>query len=323
MLRFRTFRNCDPPVLVGLWRSRIGNPGFQQPVAVDLLEQLVFGKLYFDYAGLILAFEDDRPVGFAHAGFGPNATRSGVSVESGVVSLVLMHPSAGPEVGDGLLEHCEEYLLRRGARVIYGGGMGSMSPFYLGLYGGSETPGILDADQSSRRLFASHGYQEDARTFVLRRDLSGFRPAVDRQQREFRRRLIVEVRMDPPTRDFWEASRWGDFDMTRFELVPRGGGEPLATATVRSMEPTGAFGGLRAAGLVEMLVAPNHRRGGLATFLLGEAFRSLAAQGVSVMEAMTAQTNTPAVGLLRKFGFENAGEGTVFRKTPLTPPSTS
>ncbi len=148
----------------------------------------------------------------------------------------------------------------------------------------------------------------------MRRDLTGFRPAVDRQQRDFRRRLIAEVRMDPPTRNFWEACRWGNFDLTRFELVPRGGGEPLATATVRSMEPGGAYGMLRTAGLIELLVAPNHRRGGLASFLLGEVFRSLSAQGVSIVEAMTLENNPPAVELLRKFGFEVAGSGTVFRK---------
>ncbi|NUQ63517.1 MAG: GNAT family N-acetyltransferase [Pirellulales bacterium] len=320
MLRFHTFRNTDPPAITSIWRSRNGQPGFQQPVSVDLFEQLVFGKLYFDYPGLVLALDDEQPVGFAHAGFGPNEARSGISTEHGVVCVLFTRPEhSRPEVTAGLLEQCEAYLRGRGAKVIFGGGLSPVSPFYLGLYGGSEVPGVLDTDVVAQQLYAAQGYQPDARTVLMRRDLTGFRPAVDRQQREFRRQLIVEVRMDPPARNFWEASRWGDFDLTRFELVPRGGGAALATATVRSMEPTGAYGMLRAAGLVELLVSPSQRRHGLATFLLGEAFRSLAAQGVSIMETMTTESNPAALGLLRKFGFEVVGAGTVYRKNANGP----
>ena len=67
MLRYRTFCNTDPPAITSIWRSHAGRSGVLQPVSVDLFEQLVFGKLYFDYPGLILAFDEGRPVGFAHA----------------------------------------------------------------------------------------------------------------------------------------------------------------------------------------------------------------------------------------------------------------
>jgi len=48
MITYRTFRNTDPPLLVSVWRSRAGQRGLMQPVSADLLEQLLFGKLYFD-----------------------------------------------------------------------------------------------------------------------------------------------------------------------------------------------------------------------------------------------------------------------------------
>lgn len=315
MLRLRTFRNTDPPTITRVWRSRQGQAGLQQPVSVDLFEQLIFGKLYFDYAGLVLAWDDSRPVAFAHAGFGPNQSRTGISTETGVICLVLTLPdSSGPEVTAGLLAHCETYLRNRGAKSIVGGGINPFCPFYLGLYGGSELAGVLDSDTVARELFASSGYQTHERTLRFRRDLTDFRPLMDRQQREFRRRMVVEVRMDPPSRDWWEASTWGDYDLTRFELIPRGGGDALATATLRSMEPAGAYGTLRAAGLMELLVSPAHRRQGMATFLLGEAFRSLAAQGVSVVEAMTTEQSPAALALMRKLAFEAVGGGTVYRK---------
>ena len=72
MLTYRTFRNTDPPPLASIWRSRAGQQALAQPLSVDLLEQYVFAKLYFDYQGLILACDDGEAVGFAHAGFGPD-----------------------------------------------------------------------------------------------------------------------------------------------------------------------------------------------------------------------------------------------------------
>lgn len=316
MLRLRSFRNTDPPAITAIWRSRQGQAGLQQPVSVDLFEQLIFGKLYFHYPGFVLASDGDRPVAFAHAGFGPNESRTGISTETGVVSIVVTLPDfSGPNVTGALLKRCEDYLRDRGAKSILGGGINPLCPFYLGLYGGSELAGVLDTDTVARDLFASSGYAANQRTSLFRRDLTDFRPTIDRQQREFRRRMVVEVRMDPPARDWWEASTWGDYDLTRFELLPRGGGDALATATLRSMEPTGAYGMLRAAGLMELFVSPAHRRQGMGTFLLGEAFRSLAAQGVSVIETMATEQNPAALAMMRKFGFEAVGGGTVFRKS--------
>ena len=107
-------------------------------------EQLVFSKPYFDCAGLILAFDDGRPVGFAHAGFGPNENDSGISTDLGTTCLMMLEPGCSEaEVSAGLLERSEDYLRGRGAKVLYGGGMSPLNPFYLGLYGGSELPGVL------------------------------------------------------------------------------------------------------------------------------------------------------------------------------------
>ncbi len=90
MPSYRTFRNTDPPLLTALWRSRAGQSGLLQPLSVDVLEQLVFAKLYFDYEGLSIACDGDRAVGFAHAGFGPNAERNWISTATGVICIVLV-----------------------------------------------------------------------------------------------------------------------------------------------------------------------------------------------------------------------------------------
>jgi GNAT superfamily N-acetyltransferase len=315
MLTFRTFRNSDPPVLTALWRSRAGQPGLLQPVSPDVLEQLIFAKLYFDYGGLFLACDDGQPVGFAHAGFGPNADESWTSTDAGVTCVVLVRPGcAEADVAAGLLDRCEEYLRCRGAKVLFGGGLYPLNPFYIGLYGGSELPGVLDSDVVARQALAARGYREVERTMLLRRELGGFESLVDRRQMQVRRQMIVEVTVDAPTRTWWEACTLGEFDLTRFDLVSRGGGSPVATATFRSMEPSGTTSAGRAAGLIGLSVDESYRRRGLAIFLLSEAFRQFLRQGIMHVEVQARQTDAPVLAMLQKLGFQVVGQGGVWRK---------
>lgn len=315
MLTYRTFRNSDPPTLTSLWRSRAGQPGLLQPVSPDLFEQLLFAKLYFDYGGLFLAWDDGVPVGFAHAGFGPNAEQSAIATDTGVICVVLTRPGcAEAEVSAGLIDRCEDYLRRRGAKTCLGGGLNPIYPFYVGLYGGSELPGLLDSDVVARNAFAARGYRETERTTILRRELDRFESPMDRRQMQARRQMVVEVTVDAPTRTWWEACVLGEFELTRFDLVPRVGGSPVASADFRSMESSGSISLGRAAGLMGLHVAETHRRRGLAVFLLSEAFRQFFRQGILRVEVQTRQSNPAAMEMFRRLGFEPIEEGGVWEK---------
>jgi GNAT superfamily N-acetyltransferase len=315
MLSFRSFRNTDPPIVTALWRSCAEQLGLSPAVSPDVFEQLVFAKLYFDYAGLILAFDDEQPVGFAHAGFGPNDKAYGISTEMGTTCLMLTKPDCPrAEVAAGLLEHCEEYLRGRGTTIFYGGGMSPLNPFYLGLYGGSELPGILDNDTTARSVLESHRYREIERTRIMQIDLNRFESVIDRSQMQIRRQMVVEAQIDAPTRTWWEACTLGEFDLTRFEMVPRGGGPVVATALFRGMDPTGTKMIGRSAGLVHFEVDPAHRRRGYAVFLLSEAFRQFQRQGIMSVETQTLETNLAAVNMYKKLKFEQVGGGGIFRK---------
>lgn len=71
MIHFRSFRNTDPPALCEIWRSQPPRRGLVSSLSPMLLDRYVLSKPYFDREGLIVAEDDDRPIGFAHAGFGP------------------------------------------------------------------------------------------------------------------------------------------------------------------------------------------------------------------------------------------------------------
>lgn len=315
MLRYRSFRNTDPPALVDIWQSCAGQTGLRQPVTVDILEQFVLGRLYFDYEGMLLAWDDDRPVGFAHAGFGPDESEDHVVTELGTTCLILTRPDCNrAEVAAGLLSSSEEYLRRRGAKVLYAGGIKPLNAFYLGLYGGSELPGVLATDALECELLRSRGYREIDRTVVFHGDLHAFEAPTTRQQMQIRRRMHAETVQDPPARSWWEACTTGNFQLTQFELVAQQGGVSLAHALVRNMELVPMFGGSRSVGLLELWVEPQHRRQGLATFLLTEAFHQLSREGVTDVEVQTMQHNVAGMSLYRKLGFKEVNEGIVFRK---------
>ena len=148
----------------------------------------------------------------------------------------------------------------------------------------------------------------------MQRELSDFQAVIDRQQMQIRRRMIVEVTVDPPSCNWWEACTMGEFDLTRFAVKARGGGRAVARATFRSMEPGGSVGVGRAAGLMSLRVDEAHRRKGLSVYLLSEAFRQFIREGIMLVEAQAMQHNAAALGMYHKLGFRQVGQGSVFRK---------
>jgi ribosomal protein S18 acetylase RimI-like enzyme len=314
-MHFRHFRNSDPPALVDIWQSRARQPGINPAVGLEIFERFVLSKTYFDPEGLILACHGDRVLGFAHAAFGANETEDGICTELGTTALLMVRPDSDENlVASGLLEQSEAYLRRRDAKVIYGGGIRPLNGFYLGLYGGSELPGVLETDTVAQQAFASRGYREIDRTLLFRRNLTRFEAVVDRRQMQVRRQMVVEVVMDPPPRTHWEAWTLGAFELTRFLLVSRTGGTAAATATFRRMELEPTTLHPPSLGLIEIAVDESARRRGLAIFLLSEAFRQFNRDGTREVEVQAMQHNLAAQSLYRKMGFEQFGQGSVLRK---------
>ena len=314
MIEIRCFRNADPPRLAEVWRAADLGPAAMQPMSAALLEASVFSKPYFDREGLIVAADDDRVVGFAHAAFGPNPGRSGVDTRVGTTLLaaVVPHP-LHEQIGAALLGGCEEYLRKRGATTILGGGSAELRSFYLGLYGGSDLPGILDSSVAMRRLFERAGYDVADRIAVLRRTLQGFRPPVNRMQVAIRRSTVLRAIDEPTRRTWWEAATTTGVALRRYELLGQAD-ELLGSASFWDMQPLASAWGVVAAGLLDVEIAGRNRRQGLAHYLVAEALHDLAQEGVSLVETHASVANTAAVSLFTKLGFDIAEHGTVFRK---------
>jgi GNAT superfamily N-acetyltransferase len=301
--------------LAEIWRSQPPERGLVQPVSADLLEQLVLAKPYFDNAGMIVAVDDGVPIGFAHAGFGPTDDEQHVSTAMGTTCMLMVRANYQRQgIGAELLARSEHYLQGRGSKVLYAGCIRPLNAFYLGLYGGSEMPGVLDSNPNAQQLFRAQGYREIDRTVVLQRPLAGFRPLVDRRQMQIRRRSVLEMSEDPPARSWWDACTYGGFERTQFRLLSRPGNQLLAQANFWNVEPLASSWGVHAVGVTDLETCESERRQGVATYLLSEAFRHFQTQGMTLIEAQTMQHNSAALGLYQKLGFEAIDHGAVLRK---------
>ena len=319
MITFRPFRNSDPPQIAEIWRSQPASRGLVQPMSATLLERNVLSAPMFEREGLIVANENDRLVGFVHAGFGPTADQQHLSTAIGATCALMVRPVEAPEfLAEELLVRSEAYLRAHGSSTILGGGIDRWGPFYLGLTGGSACSVILDTDRSQQNFYLSHGYEEDSRAVVLHCDLARFRPPVDRRQIMVRRRTTVQVLEDPPAFTWWESSTVGACDRTRFDLLPRGGDSRLASVTIWNMDLLGATWGVRAAGMMGLEVSQeSNRRQGLALYLMAEALRHVQSLGIMIVETQVDAANVAARALLQRLGFFEVDQAVRYRKQLL------
>jgi ribosomal protein S18 acetylase RimI-like enzyme len=318
VIRFRSFRNQDPPQLADLWQSAGLGPLAIQPMTTALLDTAVFSKPYFDRHGLIVATDEadgGKIVGFAHAGFGPNRDRSALDRSIGSILLLVVPPHEQADaISAGLVEEARGYLKAKGAATVFAGGGPTLGGFYLGLYGGADLPGILDSSMAMQRSFQDQGFLEHDRVVVARRSLTGFRPPIDRIQVAIRRSTQLTAIDEPDRRNWWEAALTAGICLRRYDLRTRDS-SLLATALFWDMQPMAASCGITAAGLLDLQVAPERRREGLASYLLAEAMHDLGSEGISVVEAHAPTSNVAATGLLTKLGYETSSHGTIYRES--------
>jgi ribosomal protein S18 acetylase RimI-like enzyme len=316
MTVYRAFRNTDPPAIAELWCSQHPQRGLAQPMTTRLLEERVLSQPCFERQGLIVVEDEARVVGFAHAGFGSNADGSGVSTATGATHILMVAPHADREpLAEQLLERSEQYLISRGARTLFGGIVCPANAFYLGLYGGSLSPGVLESDAENVSLFRNSGYSEVAQHIVMQRSLVSFRPVVNRQQIQIRRQYRFESEFDPRPATWWEACTIGQRERVRHRIVSRRDGSLCGSVTFWNMERVSSGQGVHTMGLIDLEIDSQLRRQGLGTYLVGEALRSMHDTGMSMAEVQMQDNNLGAIALFRRLGFQQFDRGYVFRKT--------
>jgi ribosomal protein S18 acetylase RimI-like enzyme len=286
-----------------------------QPMTVPIFEHIVLSKPYFDRQGLIVAVLDGQPVGFVHASLGPNSQKSDIGSELGVICLLQVLPQFSTrEIRDGLLARAESYLIDRGVRVIRGGGFPAVSPYYLGLYGGSELPGVIDSDRTLRESLRNAGYQEKAKFHTMHRRLSQFRPPMDRSQHLLSRQFRVDVELDHQFDNWWDSCTLGMTQHGCFHLASSLNGDRVGSLIFWDLEPLASSWGIPSVGLSRLWIADDQQDKGLATFLLAQALRHFVGMSTALAEVQVPWESQTALGLFRKLGFEIVDGGVAFEK---------
>ena len=316
MITYRSFRNWDPPTLVALWNSSISGRGAAHSIEVADLDRLVFSKPYFDPRGITIAEDHGQPVGFVHAGFGAN-DQGQLCRDYGVVAMLVVTPTHRRRgIARELVRRAEEYLRTGGSTVIYAGSMHPLDPFYLGLYGGSELPGILKSDAAAHQLFQSLGYRAVDECLVLQLPL--VRPLVltDAKYRAWTRRVDFCVNPEPSAPDWWSACQYASLEHAYFELRLKEGGAVLARARGWEMYPLQKAWNSEAVGIVDVQVEEGYRGQGLGTYLMAQILKHYRENGLTLAEVQTMARNQAACRLYQRLGFQEVDRGVIYRAEP-------
>jgi ribosomal protein S18 acetylase RimI-like enzyme len=315
VVQYRSFRNSDPPGLAQVWNEAFTGRGAVPLRHSSPLERHAFCKPYFDPAGLIVAVEDDVCVGFAHAGFGPNNTETGLSHASGVTCAIGVRPAYRRRgIGSELFRRCEAYLRERGARTLWAGPMPPLNPFYFGLYGGSDQPGFLISDADAAPFLEAHGYQPADTCLVFQRRLDQALNIVDGRFPALRRQFEVRVESAMSRKSWWQECTLGPLELIEFRLVEAQTSAVAARTEVWEMELFSWRWGLPAVGIVDLVVRDDLRRQGLGKFLLTSLLRYLQEQYFGVVEIQAMERNHAAVGLYQRLGFNQVDVGRIYRQ---------
>ena len=314
MLEYRTFRNGDPPEILEVWKASRESRAFAAVRTCDALETLLFAKPYFDPNGFILAVSDGRIVGFAHSGFGAKDDKQGIDYSLGAVYLVRVHPAFRRQgVGTNLLRLSQDYLARRGAKIQYFGGMYPLNAFYVGLYGGSELPGLLESDTSARGFATAQGYEPFDKCLVYQRKIDDLPRVNDTRIALLRRTVEVQAEPWPLPTSWWDAAVLGNMPSLRYEMIERETQVPIGHAWVWEMECFGQAWGFPTVGITDFRIEPAYRRRGYGKLLLLTMLKHLKEQQIELVELQTMSTNDSAQGLYEGLGFNKVDTGQAFR----------
>jgi ribosomal protein S18 acetylase RimI-like enzyme len=317
-MEYRSFKNTDPPGLAEVWNESFTGRGAFPLRSNMSWEHSVFSKPYFDRDGLIVAEEDGRIVGFAHAGFGPNAAETDISTEIGLICAVAVRPShRRRKIGTELLRRCERYLQELRVHEFVAGGLKPFNPFYFGMYGGSDSPGFLVSDAGAAPFFEHNGYLEANTTLVFELQLESFQPPVDNRFLNLRRAYDVQLLPQPELNSWWQDCVFGPFEPVEFRLMDKLSGIPAARTLIWEMS-SARPPGFPMAGILDLQVRPEVRRRGLARFLLTQMLRYLQEQFFRIIEVHVPEMNTTAAELIHSLGFAQVDVGHTYRR-PASP----
>ncbi len=323
MIVYRPYRNTDPPGLADVWNEAAVNRGAIPIRNPALLERWVFSKPYFEAASLVVAEDvaddgDKKIVGFALAAFAPNDEQTQLDTSYGIVCCTLVRPTHRKQgVGRELLSRAEAYLRERGAGRVVFGSQWPLNPHLFGLYGGSNSPGVLDSDADAKPFLAKFGYEPAESVIVFQRALDQPISLVDTRIPLIRRRYDVQLLKAAAIASWWQECLWNTLEPAEFRVIDKLTGMPAARAIAWELEGFGWRWNAPSAGIIDVQVRPDLRKQGIGKMLVFHILKFLQDQFFGIVELQVRSDDPAAVGLCTSLGFEQIDVGYVYRRQDL------
>lgn len=318
MISYRRFRNTDPPALLEVWNDACTTRGTFPLRTPGLLERWLFSKPYFDPDSVVIAEQGDpkQIVGFAMSGFAPTDQFNKLSTDLGVICAVLVKPTHRRKgIGRELLTRSETWLRSKGANEVVVGSMSPYNPFFFGLYGGSNSPGILASDADAEPFLKTCGYFPAFPRLVFQRKLDVPLAVADPRFASLRRRYDVQLLLrGAQSGSWWQECVWGTLEPSELRLFDKLTGLPAARAVVWELEGFSWRWRFPSAGIFDVQVRPDLRRQGLAKLMLLDMLRFLQEQFFGIAELQIPSGDPAAAGLCKALGFEQVDAGYVYRQ---------
>jgi ribosomal protein S18 acetylase RimI-like enzyme len=315
VVSYRQFRNTDPPALVDVWNEAFGGRGAVRLRTSAPLERHALAKPHFDPPGLIVAEENGTLLGLCHAGFGANREEKALDYSTGVISLLGVRAAQRRRgIGAELLRRGEAYLRERGATQLFAGGMNPLDPFYLGMYGGSDLPGVLASDPGVEAFLTKHGYKPVRSSLVFQRRLNVALKVIDPRFANHRLRFDVRVTPRLSRMSWWQECVFGLVEPLEFLLEEKPGGKFAGRALAWEMEGFTWRWNVPSVGVSRLEIREDLRRQGLAKFFMSQILRYVQDQFFELAEVQVPEPNESAVKLCRSLGFEQVDVGRQYQR---------
>jgi ribosomal protein S18 acetylase RimI-like enzyme len=313
VVEYRTFRNTDPPRLVAVWNETFIQRGSPRLTNNMLIERYVLAKSIFDPKGLFVAESNGACVGWAHAGMSRNPFNT---QPVGVTCLIGVHPTHQRQgIGAELLKRCEQYLREQGAQILTAGAHWPNNPFYMGLYGGCESPGFLVSEPLAEPFFLKNGYRVDCKTLVLQRKLDQPMKMFDPRFVPMRQRYDLQFGSPRRLLSTWHEFVHGYVDPLQFVLNDKQTGTWVARTLVWEMEAFSLAWRRPSVGIFDFEVNPAYRRAAVGRYFLSLIMKYIQEQFFTLVELQLEDTNHMGLQFLRSLDFEHVDTGQVYLRT--------
>ncbi len=314
---YRHFRNTDPPFLLLAWNESFLTRGAAVASNLATFERYALNKPYFDPEGLIVAWDEskDQIAGFCHAGFGPNAEGSAVDKTRGVICAIVVRPEyrRGGTAGE-LLRRAEAYLAHNGSTSILAGPIKPAKPFYVGLYGGSNAPGMLLSEPGAHPFLTKMGYLPESQTLVFRRRLQGAINIVDTRFGQLAKKYEPQVISGYSFSSWYRECCMGALEPNEFQLQSRQTGNWAARCLFWEMREYQSKYGTMPSGIIDVQVRQEFRKQGLAKYMLYQILKYLQEIQTGLVEIQVNEPDTAGIRVVRALNFEHVDTGVSFRK---------